>query len=95
MFKITGLDTLKKELAETQRALAELDGELGTVSLNPHNPASIEAAIQSVYRMVDERAGQYTSNPLVEQLLEQMKEAYRENILQNAAEARLKTDENE
>lgn len=78
MFKITGLDKLHRELEEAQRALSELDGELGTVNFNPHDPASIEAAIQSVYRMVDERAGQYASNPIVEPLIEQMKETYRE-----------------
>lgn len=95
MLKITGLDKLQKDLDEAQRALSELDGELGTVSFNPHDPASIEAAIQSVYRMVDGRAGQYTSNPVVGPLIEQMKESYRENILRKAAEARLQSDEDE
>ena len=95
MLKITGLDKFQKELAEAQRALEELDGELGAVNFYPHDPASIEAAIQSVYRMVDERAGQYASNPIVGPLLDQMKENYRENILQEAAEARLKTNESE
>lgn len=95
MLKITGLDKLQKDLKEAQRALSELDGELGTVNFNPHDPASIEAAIQSVYQMVDDRAGQYASNPVVGPLIEQMKETYRENILQKAAEARLKPDEDE
>lgn len=99
MLKITGLDKFQKELAEAQRVLEELDGELGTVNFHPHEPASqpasIEAAIHSVYRMVDERAGQYASNPIVGPLLDQMKENYRENILQEAAEARLKTNESE
>lgn len=93
MLKITGLDKLQKDLKEAQRALSELDGELGSVSFNPHDPGSIEAAIQSVYRMVDERAGQYTSNPLIGPLVEQMKDSYRESILQKATEARLQTDE--
>lgn len=93
MLKITGLDKLQKDLDEAQLALSELDGELGTVSFNPHDPGSIEIAIQSVYRMVDERAGQYTSNPLIGPLVEQMKDSYRENILQKAAEARLQADE--
>ncbi|MFQ2186221.1 MULTISPECIES: hypothetical protein [Aeromonas] len=95
MLKITGLDELQNELSKAQLALEELDGELGTVNFNPNDPASIEAAIQSVCQMVDERAGQYASNSIVGPLLEQMKETYRENILQHAAEARLKTDESE
>ncbi|RIA22555.1 hypothetical protein DFO61_3243 [Ectopseudomonas oleovorans] len=95
MFKITGLDKLQRDLEEAQRALGELDGELGTINFNPHDPSSIEAAIQSVYRMVDERAGRYASNPVVGPMIEEMKESYRESILQKAAEARLQADEDE
>ncbi|MBG0841009.1 hypothetical protein [Ectopseudomonas toyotomiensis] len=95
MFKITGLDKLQRDLEEAQRALGELDGELGTINFNPHDPSSIEAAIQSVYCMVDERAGQYASNPVVGPMIEEMKESYRESILQKAAEARLQADEDE
>ncbi|WP_429234384.1 hypothetical protein [Aeromonas salmonicida] len=40
MLKITGLDKFQKELAEAQRVLEELDGELGTVNFHPHEPAS-------------------------------------------------------
>lgn len=93
--KITGLDKLQRDLQEAQRALSELDGRLGEVSFNPHDPASIENAIQSVCAMVDERAGSYASNPVVGPLIEQMKESYREGLLQRAAEARLQEDENE
>lgn len=93
--KITGLDKLQRELKEAQRALAELDGQLGKVSFNPHDPASIENAIQGVCAMVDERAGSYASNPIVGPLIEQMKESYREAIIQKAAEARLQEGEGE
>ena len=95
MFKITGLDKLQRELAEAQRALSELDGELGTVNFDPHDPASIEVAIQSVNQMVDQRAGPYASNPVVKPMIEQMKEAYRESIVAKAAAARLKPEEDE
>lgn len=95
MFRTSGLDELQKELNEAQRALSELDGELGAISFNPHDPASIEAAIQSVCQMVDNRIDQYSSNSIVGHLIDQVKEAYRENILQKAAEARLKADEAE
>lgn len=89
MIKITGFDKLQRELEEAQRALATLDGELGTVNFNPHDPSSIEAAIQNMNSMINERASAYASNPIVGPLIEQMKETYRENILQKASEARL------
>jgi len=95
MFKINGLENLQKNLKEAENALAELDGELGVVNFDAGDPASIEAAIQSVNRMVDECIGHYSANPILGPLADQMKEKYRESILQKAAEARLKPNEDE
>ena len=92
MFKVTGLDKLQKNLKDAQRALSELDGELGVVNFDPNDPASIEGAIQSVNRMIDDRLGEHSSNPIVGPLAEQMKEKYRESILEKAGEARLESD---
>lgn len=89
MFKITGLDNLQKNLKEAQLALQELDGNLGTVQFDPNDPSSIEAAIQSVNKMIDERVASYSENLLVGSLADQMKESYREAIIRKAAEARL------
>lgn len=89
MFKINGIDQLQRSLNDAQKALEALDGDLGSVSFNPTDPASIEAAILQVNEMVDSRAGQYASNPIVGPLVTGMKERYREAILQKAAEARL------
>lgn len=88
MFKITGLDKISRDLEDAQKALAEMDGELGSVSFDPHDPASIEAAIQGVERLIDERLGSYASNPIVGPLAEGMKEQYRQGILDKAAAAR-------
>ncbi len=90
MFNITGLDKLSKQLSDAQKALEMLDGELGTVSFDPDDPASIEAAIQSVETIIDDRLGPFVSNPIIAPLAEQMKEKYREAIIDRAAEARLK-----
>lgn len=95
MLKITGFDKLEKELKEAEQALSELDGELGVVNFNPFDPASIEAAIQSVNRMIDNRIERYADNSIIGPLAEQMKESYRENILQKASEARLQSEEDE
>lgn len=95
MFNITGLDKLQRELSEAQLALSELDGELGRVNFNPHDPASIEAAIQSVNQMIDQRVGQYASNAIIGPLIDQTKEAYREGIIENAAAARLESKQDE
>lgn len=95
MVRITGLDKLQKELKQAQQALNELDGELCVVNFDPNDPASIEAAIQSVIRLIDSRVEPFANNPIVRSLADQMKESYRENILQKAAEARLQSSEDE
>jgi len=51
----TGLDQLTRTLNDAQKALQDLDGELGKVSFNVTDPASIEAAIQEMERIVDQR----------------------------------------
>lgn len=93
MIKITGLDKLQREINEAQRALSELDGQLGTVHFDPHDPSSIESAIQSVNHMIDQRTAQYASNPIVAPLINQMKETYRESIVAKAAAARIESKE--
>lgn len=90
MVKINGLDSLQRQLKEASRALEALDGELGTVRFDPHDPSSIEAAIQQISHIIDEKVGGYSSNPIIGPLAQEMKENYRENIIQKAAEARLK-----
>ena len=46
MINIHGLDKLQKDLDDLQNILSNLDGELGSVRFDPHNPSSIEGAIQ-------------------------------------------------
>lgn len=87
--KISGFDDLGKKLQEAQKALENLDGELGVVQFDPTDPGSIEAAIQNVEQIIDERVGQYADNPFVAPLVEQAKEHYREAIIQRASDARL------
>jgi hypothetical protein len=87
--KITGFDKLSRQLEDAQKAFAELDGELGTVSFTPDDPASIENAIRQVEEMIDDRVGRYASNPFVAPLIEGAKEQYREAIIEKAAAARL------
>lgn len=90
MVKIKGLDSLQRKLKDTSRALEALNGELGTVQFDPHDPGSIEAAIQYVSTVIDKKVGGNLSNPITTSLAEELKKSYRESIIKKAAEARLK-----
>lgn len=87
---LNGLDDLQKTLSEAQRALEAVDGELGTLSFNPEDPGSVEAAIAESERLVDERLGKYANNSIVGPLMVQMKQSFRAAVIEKAAEARLK-----
>ena len=86
---IKGLDKLQRDLAQAQKALQELDGELCSVKFDPYDPASIEQAIQHVVDVIDNRVGVYESNPIVGPIIENMKEHYRTGIIERAANARM------
>lgn len=93
MFKIEGLDKLQRDLQRAQDALGELDGELGSVSFDPDDPASIDQAITSMEKLIDEKIAAYEDSDIVVSLAEEMKEQYRAMILEKAAQARLEDDE--
>jgi hypothetical protein len=84
------LDKLAKQLDDAQKALEGLDGQLGSVSFDPNDPASIEAAIKQMESMIDDRIGSSASNLIIGQIIAPMKERYRNGILDRAAAARLK-----
>ncbi|EJF70476.1 hypothetical protein A462_18075 [Pseudomonas sp. Ag1] len=90
---LKGIDKLQRQLADAQKVLQSLEGDLCTVNFNPHDPVSIEGAIQQISNLIDERVGTYTSNPIISSLAEQMKERYREKIIERAAAARLLEEE--
>ncbi len=93
MIKMTGLKELQKKLDDLAKFAAEMDGELARVSFDPNDPSSIETAIQTACDSVDERANSYPRNDMVQKLAEQAKESFREQILERAAAARLKANE--
>ncbi len=95
MFEIKGLDKLTKELNAAQTALKELDGTIGSVRFDSHDPASIETAIVSVENMIDEKIAGYENNQIVASIAAQMKEEYREGIIERAAADRLKANSND
>lgn len=90
--KITGFEQFKRQIEEVQEALTQLEGELGTVSFDPHDPLSLEGAVLQVEETIDDRLGSYAGNPIIGPLIDGLKEKYREGILERAATARLERD---
>lgn len=95
MFKIEGFDTLQKQLKQAEKAFAELDGDITDVRFDPHDPSSIEQAIQQVNDAVDAKVAPYTGNDMVMSVAEELKENARAEILERAAQARLNPEDDD
>ncbi|KVD64248.1 hypothetical protein BGV67_18405 [Burkholderia ubonensis] len=81
---LNGLDKLTRQLDEASRAFQSLDGEIATVRVVPGDDASVQAAIREMEAAVDQKAAQYRGNPLVDQVVKELKARYREHIIKRS-----------
>ncbi|EOT7379074.1 TPA: hypothetical protein ONC18_002326 [Enterobacter kobei] len=85
--KISGLETMQKQLKEVEKATEALNGSYD-VHFDANDPVSIENAIQVAFSMVHERVSDYATNPMISPLIEGMKENLRQQILDSAEQQR-------
>lgn len=93
-FNVSGLDDLQKTLSEASEAFSALDGELAVLNFNPHDPTSVEAAVKQMEEVIDLKLAPYRGNEIVEGIAEEMKEKYREQIIDAANEAQIANSAN-
>lgn len=86
---IRGLDKLQRDLIGAGKALKELNGTLGSVAYDAHDPLSIGQTITKMHQEIDARMGSYASNPIVRPIVDQFKETVRQRIIDKAVEKRL------
>lgn len=87
--KITGLEEIQKSISELEKALGELDGNIASLQFDPHDPQSIEQAIQTAHQAIDERIARFANNEIVAGMVADLKENIRAEVLERAAAARL------
>ncbi len=80
MLKITGFDSVRRELDELARFSKALDGPLVTLNYDPEDKASVQEAIRQMERAVDAKAAPYRSNRLVMDLAAKTKDEFRRRI---------------
>jgi predicted nucleotide-binding protein len=91
--KITGLQSLQRDLDNLGKATRALDGPLIEIKYDPDDPASVEAAISDVEAAIDSKVGPYRGSRMVESLVADLKRKYAKDILDRAAAARLHKEE--
>lgn len=88
MLKITGLDKLQKDLKDASRAMQGLNGRIAEVRFDPSDPTSVNAAVRTMERAVDQKVAPYRNNPLVAEMVKGVKANYRASIMEQARKAR-------
>ena len=91
--KITGLDQLSKQMKQLEKFTKEIDGSIGEVSFNPFDAESIEHAIVEMENLIDQKSERYLSNSLIVEIVENLKETYRQSIIDKASAVRVNADE--
>lgn len=83
-----GLNNMVRNLASLRDFSAELDGDLTSLIFDPHDPQSIDLAIQKMEAAIDEKAAAHGGGGMVNALAINLKDHLRNSILQHAASAR-------
>lgn len=91
--KVTGLNQLSKQIKQLEQFTKEIDGSLGAVHFDPFDAESIEQAIVKMENLIDQKSESYLSNPMIVEIVGNLKENYRQSLIDKATEARLNTDE--
>lgn len=87
--KIKGLDQLSKQMKQLEKFMKEIDGSLGEVSFDPFDAESIEQAIVKMENLIDQKSESYLSNSMIVEIVGNLKENYRQSIVDKASEARV------
>ena len=76
-----GLDRLQRHMKELADASQALNGTITTVNFNPDDPESVADAMRQVEAAIDRKIAPYHSNPTVMKMADELKEKYRQGIL--------------
>jgi hypothetical protein len=77
-----GLDRLRQQLEEAERAFDSLEGTFVILELDPKNPESAEVAIRQMESQIDSKIAPYRDNSIVSKMAQELKDKYREMILE-------------
>jgi hypothetical protein len=83
--KLDGMSEVTRNMEQLKRAL---DAAFTGLGFDPEKPEEVERAIREIEMKVDIKFAPYISSPGVREIAKQMKDEYRNAILQKADDAR-------
>lgn len=90
MLKMDGLNKIQKDFEKLNRLIKGLESQPINLNFDPWCPQSIELAIQEYSEKITSISNRESNNPLIVDVIEQLKDKGRSLIIQHAAEMRLK-----
>lgn len=87
------LRDFERRMQDVFRVLEQIDDDIETVTFNPRDLASVEAAIQKVGGMIDDQLDEYMSDPKLAPVITGAKNRYRRAIFEVVGQARVQDEE--
>lgn len=76
----SSIEVLRHQMQSAEPVLMRLDVEMECIDFDPLVPASVEAAIARVYRVIDTLLGPFQANPILGPLAEELRTQYLDGI---------------
>ncbi|HEV2738686.1 MAG TPA: hypothetical protein VGU66_08920 [Candidatus Elarobacter sp.] len=84
---IEAISDFAQELEQMGRVVSSLEGEIATVTFDPSDPASIDAAIHTVDTVIDRAVAPFRQNAMLVEITDDLKASFAEGIRRDAADA--------
>lgn len=91
MIKIDGLQNLSRQLSEFKEACAALEESI-EIELDSLDPVGVELACAKANTAIDDRLARFAGNTMVIEVADQLKQAYRQKILDHVSNMRNTTN---
>lgn len=85
---VTDLGQLQRGLGDAMRDLRSLDATIATLKFDPDDRSGVNSAIWEMERTIDATTGQHRGNRLVGIITSNLKEKYRQTIVERFMQAR-------
>lgn len=81
-------EVIRHQMQSVEPVLMRLDIEMQALEFDPRLPASVEAAIVTVYRVTGSLLGPFSANPILGPLADELRAQYLDDIHNKVKEAR-------
>lgn len=82
------LQDFERRFQDALTGLKEVDAKIEAIRFNPDNPASVQAAIEQVELIIDDRLGEHMADPKIAPIVNGARRKYRNYIFEDKFKSR-------